>query len=109
VSSFPSISIPRFHRPIPSISMPTYGSFSDGGTSISFSMEGGNPSTFANPMRGPTSSGVGVPFRWNISSGFGVVPSHTGASSMLGGFKFPYVSTPFPWGNFFTMGRLPLC
>jgi hypothetical protein len=45
-------------------------------------MGGGNPSTFANPMSSPRSSGVGIPFGWNISSGFGVVPSQGGGSCM---------------------------
>jgi hypothetical protein len=76
--------------------MPTSGSFSSGGASLGFSMGGGNPSTSTNPMSGLTSLGVGVPFGWNISSGFGVVPSQDGGSSTSGGFNFPWVSTPFP-------------
>jgi hypothetical protein len=75
-------------------------------------MGGGIPSTSTIPMSGLTSSGVGVPFGWNIPSGFGVVPSQDGGSSMSGGFNFPWVSTPFPGGTSlgvnFHSGRLSL-
>jgi hypothetical protein len=62
-------------------------------------MGGGTPSTSTIPMSGLTSSGVGVPFGWNFPSGFGVVSSQDGGSSMSGGFNFPWVSTPFPGGT----------
>jgi hypothetical protein len=74
-------------------------------------MGSGNPSTSTNPMSDPASSGAGVPFWWNISSGFGPVPSQAGDSITSRGFKFPWVSIPFhegtslrgnlsPWGYF---------
>jgi hypothetical protein len=47
-------------------------------------------------MSGPTLSGVGLPFRWNIPSGFGVVPSQARGNNMLGGFNFSWVDT-FPY------------
>jgi hypothetical protein len=75
-------------------------------------MGGGNPSTSTNPMTNLTSSGVGVPFGWNISSGFGAIPSQSRGSSMLEGFIFPWVSTLFPGGpslrgNFSSWGGFP--
>jgi hypothetical protein len=99
MSSFPSISIPSDPIPIPLFLMPTFGSSSSGGPSLGFSMGGGIHSTSTNPMRNSTSSSVSVPFGWNISSGFGVVPSYNGGSGMLEGFKFPWINTPFPGGT----------
>jgi hypothetical protein len=81
---------------IPSIMMPNLGSSSDGGLSIIFGMEGEINFTSTIPMSSSTSSGVGVPFHWNIPSGFGIVSSKTRGSSMLACFNFPRVSTPFP-------------
>jgi hypothetical protein len=113
VSSFPSISIPSIPMPIPSILMPTSRSFSGGGSSLGFNMGGGNPSTSTNPMSNPTSLGAGVPFGWNISSGFGVVPSQLGVvvhqevSNFLG-LAHPSLGA-HPLGEIFTMGRISFC
>jgi len=100
MSSFSSISIPNIPMPIPLVMMSTLGSHSSGGASLGFNMGGGIPSTSTIPMSGPTSSGVGLPFGWNIPSGFGTDPSQYGGRNMLGGFNFPWVSTPLPDGNF---------
>jgi hypothetical protein len=99
VSAFPSISIPSDHIHIPSIFSSYFEYFSSGGPSLDFIMGGGIPSTSTIHMSSMTSSSVGVPFGWNILSGFGVVSSEVGATTMLGGFKFPWFRTPFPRGR----------
>jgi hypothetical protein len=98
VSSFTSIGIPSIPMPIPSILMPTYRSFSNGGSSLVFSMGGGNPSISTNSTSGVTLSSVVVTFGWNIFSVFGVFPSQDGGSSTSGGLNFPWVNTPFSGG-----------
>jgi hypothetical protein len=113
MSSFPSTSLPSIPMPIPSVSMPTTRSSSSGGSSLGFSMGSGIPSTSTIPMSGLTLSSVGLPFGWNIPSGFGAVPSQAGGSNTSGGFNFPWVSTPFPrgtslGGNFHNGEAIPL-
>jgi hypothetical protein len=74
VPSFPSINLSRIPTPIPSISIP-FGSSSGGGSSLGFGMGGGVHSTSTIPMSIPRLSGFGLPFGWNILSGFVVVLS----------------------------------
>jgi len=75
VSLFPYGSLSSIPMPIPSILIPTTKYSSSGGPSLGLNMGGGIPSTSTIPMSGLVLSGVVLPFGWNISSGFGVVPS----------------------------------
>jgi hypothetical protein len=74
-------------------------------------MGSGAPST-SNPLRDLKSSGAGVNFGWNMSSGFGAVPYQDGGSGTSRGFKFPWVRKPLPMGtsiegNFSPWGGFP--
>jgi hypothetical protein len=111
MSSSPFVSLPSVYTPIPSILIPTFRSSSSGGLSFGFIMGGGIPSTSTIPMSGPVFSRTSSPFEWNMSSGFGVVPSQSGGNNTSGVFNFPWVRTPFlggtslggnfsPWGGF---------
>jgi hypothetical protein len=92
VSPYPSVILPSVSTPIPSILTPTFGSSSSGGASFGFNMGGRILSTSTISMSNLVSSGTSSPFGWNMSSGFGVVPSQAGGRSTSGGFNFLLVS-----------------
>jgi hypothetical protein len=66
--------------------------------SLCFSMGNITPSASTIPMSSLASSGVSLPFKWNIPSGFLVFPSQVGGSNVSRGFNFPWVRIPFPRG-----------
>jgi hypothetical protein len=100
VSSFHFAHIPIIPMPILSITMPMSGFPSSGGPSLGFNMGSGIPSTSTIPMSGPVTSSANFPFRWNIPSGFGTVPSQCGGSNAFGGFSFHGLAPLSLGGNF---------
>jgi hypothetical protein len=74
------------------------------GSSLGFIMGGGVPSTSTILMRDPTSSGVVLPFGWNIPSGFRAFPSQYGdviCQYDLTSHDLSHLSLgDIPWGKF---------